>query len=174
MAYRNADITALYERLQPYDTLSPPGGFWIEDSDGGDATGGYDFCCDCGDDHVMRLNLYTPGTITYELMCSDPCSNSDVIPRCYGCGKTLAGWPTDYCETEELAYFEDDDADPTPENVHVVSMVLWNLQWSEDDAKVAAWKAVGKKLVAKLPECAPAAHLAPLNRCAAYRPIALL
>lgn len=156
MAYRNADITALYEKLRPFDTLNPPDRYWIEDSEGQDATGGYDFCFECGSDCADRLNLYTPGELTHDLTCCDPCGESDVIPHCHQCGKTLAGWPTDYCASEELSYFTENDADATPENIHVVNMMLWNLQWSEDDEGIAAWRAVAEKMADKLPERAVA------------------
>lgn len=152
MAYRNTDITALHDRLEPHNVLNPPAAYWIVDSVGDDATGGMDFCFECGSAHVERLNLYAPGDRTYEFMWCDPCGGNDTIPRCDECGKTLAGWPTDYCASNELEYFEDEEPELTPENVHVVNMVMWNLQWSEDHAKVSAWLAVAEKLAAKIPE----------------------
>lgn len=152
MAYRNPEISALHDRLQPHNTLNPPDAYWIESSDGDDSTGGLDFCFECGEEHVGRLNLYTPGSKTHELMMGDSCGNHDSIPHCDICGVTLAGWPTDYCESEELGYFEDErDLDPAPENIHVLSMILWNLQWSEDAEEVSAWCDVAARMAAKLP-----------------------
>jgi hypothetical protein len=145
------DIRALVARLKPHNTWTPPDSYWIEDSDGADATGGYDFCYECGLDYMARLNLYTPGADTYDLMWNDPCRDCDAIPHCNCCGKTLAGWPTDYCRSEELDYYEETpDFSPSRENIHVICMVLWNLQWSEDPEDSAAWLAVGRALAAKL------------------------
>lgn len=151
----NPDISALHDRLIPFDTLNPPHGYWIEGDETGDPTD-MDYCLGCGADFVARLNLYTPGNEEFRLACTDPCGNNDTIPRCAECGKTLAGWPTDYCRSDLLRYFDGDDPDPTPEDVHVISMVLWNLQWSEGKDDVAAWREVAEKFVAKLPVLAPA------------------
>lgn len=155
MAYRNPQITALHDRLEPFDTLNPPDAFWIEGSEDGDATGGYDFCEECGEGAVERLSLYAPGSQTFELMCCDPCGENDSTPYCRDCGKTLAGWPTDYCRDEELVRLEESELSlPDPETVHIVNMALWNLQWSENDEMVAAWQAVAERLLATMPETA--------------------
>ena len=151
----NDRIVSLVWQLNPFNTLNPPNGCWIENSDGGmaydpDNRGGADWCADCVEDVAMRLNLYTPGSLTYEPVWNDPCGNHDTLPACASCGKTLAGWPTDYCLLDELAYFEDDpDFDPTPEAIHIVSMELWNLQWSSDKES-AHWRTIGESLLVKI------------------------
>lgn len=148
-------VRDLVEALRPYDTLVPPGGFWIEDSDGGmeygPEGGGGDWCEDHGEDMVMRLNIYTPGDRKYELRCNDSSGEYDTIPRCSTCGVTLKGWPTDFCLSEELAYYDDNpDWQPGPEDFHVICMALWNLQWSEDDEAVDAWAAIGATALDRL------------------------
>jgi hypothetical protein len=153
---QRAQIGALIERLRPYDTLDPPQEYWIEDPAGGmeygpdgDCSGGW--CEEHAKDIHMRLNLYTPGDGEYLLQCSDTCGENDVIPRCGTCGITLAGWPTDYCRSEEQCFFEDDpDWEPSPENLHVIGMVLWNLQWETDCEIVDAWMAIGEAALAKI------------------------
>jgi hypothetical protein len=152
-----AEISALVERLRPYDTLAPPQGYWIEGPDGGmqyDPDGNHgasDWCEDHAEDLIMRLNLYTPGDGEYLLQAADTGGIYDTIPCCATCGITLAGWPTNYCRSEELCFFEDDpDWEPSPENIHVIEMVLWNLQWSDDTEALAAWKAIGDSAVEKL------------------------
>jgi hypothetical protein len=157
------NIKNLVECLQPHNTLNPPSAFWIESADGGieydpDGAKGDYWCEEHGEDLVMRLNLYTPGDGECSLLCGDPCSNNDTIPRCSTCGITLAGWPTDYCLTGEMDYFESDsDWEPSPENLHVIGMALWNLQWSEDISVMTEWEAIGKAALEKL-------RLTPLGR----------
>jgi hypothetical protein len=147
---------------EPHNTLDPPDGCWIRSDEGGMAEdpdnkgGGHDWCGECGEDVAMRLNLYTPGSATYEMCWNDPCGEHDTIPCCNSCRKTLAGWPTAYCLSQELAYFEEEpDFEPNPENVHVICMVLWNLQWGEQDEGRAAWKAIGESLLAKIEAAVP-------------------
>lgn len=157
------DLSALRERvktilatLEPHNTLNPPVGCWIETSEGGveiGSGGGCDWCWEHGKEAVDRLNLYTPGATTYEAIPSDPCGNYDSLPRCAECGITLAGWPTDYCRSEELGYFESEpDFDASLENIHIITMVMWNLQWAdgkEADAALA-WLSVADRLLEKL------------------------
>ena len=109
----NNRIVSLVGQLNPFNTLNPPNGCWIENSDGGmaydpDNRGGADWCADCVEDVAMRLNLYTPGSLTYE-----------------------------------------PDFDPTPEVIHIVSMALWNLQWSSDKES-ADWRTIGESLLVKI------------------------
>ncbi len=155
MSWRQ-DITGLVCFLSHHNTLDPPTEYWIENSDGGmeygpERTGSGAWCLEHAEDMVMRLNLYTPGDETYELRGSDPCGENDVIPHCSTCGKTLAGWPSEYCLTDELNYFESNlDFEPSPENLHVIYMALWNFQWEEDSDDLLRWRAVGQLAVDKI------------------------
>lgn len=167
----NDEIVSLVDRLGPYNTLDPPNGCWITTDEGGmvydpDNHGGGDWCGDCAEDVVMRLSLYTPGFTTYEMCWNDPCGEHDTVPCCATCRKTLAGWPTDYCRSEELAYFEEEpDFDANPENIHVICMALWNLQWGNEDeyGTLAAWRAIGARLLAELEYAANLHRDSPLN-----------
>ncbi len=132
------EVVTLLAQLAPHDTLEPPTGWWIEDDEGQiayepDGSGADDWCSDCVVDAVMRLNTYTPESTIYTALRCDPCAEYDVLPRCAVCGIALAGWPTDYCLSEELQFFETEKNWPAnPENIRVIGMALYNLQWEED------------------------------------------
>lgn len=150
------DITDLVRFLSRHDTLVPLDQYWIENSEGGmeyGPDGNYTgaWCYEHGEDVVARLNLYTPGEDTYDLRWCDPCGIEDSIPACSTCGATLAGWPTEYCLSEEIQYFEDNpDFEPNRENLHVICMALWNFQWGEDSEDLFAWREIGRRTVDKI------------------------
>jgi hypothetical protein len=105
------------------------------------------------------MNLYTPGTLICEVIPLDSGGNYDTIPRCAECGITLAGRPTDHCRFEELCYFEDNPESSTdPEDIHIICMVLWNLQWARTRDPAEAWIAVGKTALSRLLPAAPASE----------------
>lgn len=156
MSWRK-DITDLVEFLEPFNRLDPPNGHWIESCEGDmiydpdDRGFGSDWCEQCGEDVLMRLNLYTPGNMTYSASWNDTAGEHDSILRCTSCGMTLAGWPTDYCLSEELAYFKGDpEFSVNPENIHVICMALWNLQWGDDSENLFAWRSIGQQAVDKI------------------------
>ena len=84
-------------------------------------------------------------------MSCDPAGNNGHVPYCKACGVTLQGWLTESGVSGELDYYEAEGAKPVPEDIHVVSMVLWNLQWSDNAASLIAWGSITEQIVAKLP-----------------------
>lgn len=159
----NKEVSALLDQLTPHNTLSPPTGYWIEDDEGQvayepDGSGAGDWCPDCVDDTVMRLNTYTPGSAIYTALRCDPCGEYDTLPRCAVCGIALAGWPTDYCLDEELDFFQrETDWTANQENIRVIDMALYNLRWEADAAKITPWLEVGRAALIKIAQdCATA------------------
>jgi hypothetical protein len=143
------EVSSLVAALEPHNTLNPPVGFYIQREDGNDDC--LDYCEECAEDYCERLNLYTSGELLHAVMVADSCSNHDSLPLCDCCGKTLAGWPTDYCRDQEIAYFMDEpDFPPSPENIHVICMILWNLQWLEDADVVNKVIQIGRSVLEKI------------------------
>lgn len=115
--------SALLAALRHF-AATPRDGFWIDGPEGAHETRyGADWCAECVDEAVGRMNIYTPAG-EYEAVANDASWPVDSCKHCAECGHVLEYSLTDSGVNDEIAHFVENPSRGTPEESYHVLEVL--------------------------------------------------